>query len=437
MEELDLIHSVFSEEELNSVRLHPVLVALSGGADSVALLRLLLAVGCDCRALHCNFHLRGEESMRDERFVRELCERLEVPLMVRDFDVAAWQQNHGGSVEMACREMRYQWFEQERQRQQCGLIAVAHHADDQIETFFLNLMRGTGVRGLSGMKRLSGYIWRPLLGVTRGQLLHYLEAIGQDFVTDSTNAQNEYRRNRLRNSVLPIIENDFPNARARILDTMDNLNQDYSLFTTLVQQTLPTERHIPIDTLCCQPDASTLLYHRIRNLGFNRLQCGQAVEAASQARTGRQFVTDGYRLVVNRQSLDIEEINDQADVVIPVDLVTGLQSPIRMTVTRGDTPFSQLMCDGKLKVAFNSKLLNARNILLRHWRKGDRIKPFGMNGSKLVSDLFSDFKLDHADRQKAWLLEADGEIIWVVGYRASALYPVSRESQDYLLLSLV
>ena len=200
---------------------------------------------------------------------------------------------------------------------------------------------------------------------------------------------------------------------------------------------MPSERHIPIDTLCCQPDASTLLYHRIRNLGFNRLQCGQAVEAARQARTGRQFVADEYRLVVNRQSLDIEEINDQADVVIPVDLVTGLQSPIRMTVTRGDTPFSQLMCDGKLKVAFNSKLLNARNILLRHWRKGDRIKPFGMNGSKLVSDLFSDFKLDHADRQKAWLLEADGEIIWVVGYRASALYPVSRESQDYLLLSLV
>ena len=236
MEEQDLIHRVFSEEELNSVRLHPVLVALSGGADSVALLRLLLAVGCDCRALHCNFHLRGEESMRDERFVRELCERFEVPLMVRDFDVAAWQQNHGGSVEMACREMRYQWFEQERQRQQCGLIAVAHHADDQVETFFLNLMRGTGVRGLAGMKRLSGYIWRPLLGITRGQLLHYLEAIGQDYVTDSTNAQNEYRRNRLRNSVLPVIEHDFPNARARILDTMDNLNQDYNLFTTLVQQ---------------------------------------------------------------------------------------------------------------------------------------------------------------------------------------------------------
>ena len=437
MEEQDLIHRVFSEEELNSVRLHPVLVALSGGADSVALLRLLLAVGCDCRALHCNFHLRGEESMRDERFVRELCERFEVPLMVRDFDVAAWQQNHGGSVEMACREMRYQWFEQERQRQQCGLIAVAHHADDQVETFFLNLMRGTGVRGLAGMKRLSGYIWRPLLGITRGQLLHYLEAIGQDYVTDSTNAQNEYRRNRLRNSVLPVIEHDFPNARARILDTMDNLNQDYNLFTTLVQQVLPSERHIPIDTLCCQTDASTLLYHRIRNLGFNRLQCGQAVDAACQAHTGRQFVADGYRLVVNRQSLDIEQIDEQPDVVIPVDLMTGLQSPIRLTVTRGDTPFSPLMCDGKLKVAFNSKLLNARSIVIRHWRKGDRIKPFGMNGSKLVSDLFSDFKLDHADRQMVWLLEADGEIIWVVGYRASALYPVTCESQDYLILSLV
>ena len=184
----------------------PILVALSGGADSVALLRALHEAGCHSHAAHCNFHLRGDESMRDEQFVRDLCARLEIPLTVKDFDVAAWQQAHGGSVEMACRELRYAWFEQERERLQCSVIAVAHHADDQIETFFLNLLRGTGIKGLTGMSRLSGHIWRPLLVVSRQDILDYLFEIGQGYVTDSTNAQNDYRRNRLRNIVLPIVE---------------------------------------------------------------------------------------------------------------------------------------------------------------------------------------------------------------------------------------
>ena len=149
MNEEQFINRVLGAEDMASIKKGQILVTVSGGADSVALLRVLLAAGCNCRAAHCNFHLRGEESMRDERFVRDLCEQLGVPLTVKDFDVAAWQQEHGGSIEMACRELRYQWFDQELERQDCDRIAVAHHSDDQIETFFLNLLRGTGSKGLS------------------------------------------------------------------------------------------------------------------------------------------------------------------------------------------------------------------------------------------------------------------------------------------------
>ena len=433
----EFINKILNTEEASTVKGKHVLVALNGGADSVALLRALLMAGVNCRAAHCNFHLRGEESLRDEQFVRDLCQQLNVPLTVKDFDVAAWQLQHGGSVEMACRELRYTWFEQERQRQNCEFIAVAHHADDQVETFFLNLLRGTGLRGLTGMERISDHIWRPLLGITRDDILSYLKEIGQDYVTDSTNAQNDYRRNRLRNIVLPIIEQQFPHRRERILDTMGNLADDHELLMTLIQETLPDERHIDINSLLNQPHAPTLLYHRIRHLGFNREQCVQAIEAARQGNTGRKFPAKGHMLVVNRQSLDIEQNSTPKDIEIPLDFNNGIISPVTITISHRSTPFSPLMCDGKHVVAFNKQLLECQRIVLRHWRRGDRMKPYGMNGSKLLSDLFNDLKLDHADRQNVWLLEADGDILWVLGHRAAALYPVKKESQDYLIMRLI
>lgn len=438
MERGELLNRVKADnnDQLHTISHAPVLVALSGGADSVALLRILLDMGCQCHAAHCNFNLRGQESKRDEQFVRDLCEKLHVPLTVKSFDVPAYQQEHGGSVEMACRDLRYAWFEVERLAQGCALIAVAHHADDQIETFYLNLMRGTGLRGLTGMKRLNGKVWRPLLGVSRNDLLDYLAAIGQDFVTDSTNAQNNFRRNRLRNIVLPVIKQQFSHANERTLDTMNNLADDLELITTITTQLLPEEQHIERDQLTSHPQASTLLYHRIRHLGFNRDQCRQAVVALRDEHSGKLFQAAGYVMHINRHSIDIEQVTEREDIEIPIDLHADVLSPVDIMVSRNNAPFSPIMCDGKRKVAFNSSLLQCQHIVLRHWRRGDRIKPFGLKGSKLVSDIFADLKLDHKAKRDIWLMEADGEILWILGYRAAAHYPVDNESQDYLLLSL-
>lgn len=433
----EFLNKVFTPDDLQYLSGKQVLVTLSGGADSVALLRLLLEAGVNCHAAHCNFHLRGEESMRDERFVRDLCQRLDVPLAVKDFDVPAWQQEHGGSVEMACRDLRYAWFEQKLYQEGYELIAVAHHADDQVETFFLNLLRGTGLRGLTGMKRLNEGIWRPLLGVTRNEIIDYLADIGQDYVTDSTNAQNDYRRNRIRNTILPLIEQHFPNARARILDTMQNLVVDHELLEAVAEDYIDDYLSIDIEHFCKHPNASTLLYYRIRNLGFNRDQCRQAVEAARQGHSGAHFTVGDQVLAVNRNTLNVMPLNPELDVEIPIDLSEEqeIYSPFHLKVQRGGAPFSPRMCNGSVCVAFNTKLLDSHCILLRHWRRGDRFQPFGMNGTKLVSDLFNDRKLDYFARQNAWLLEADGKIIWVVGQRSSAHYPVEIGSQDYIILT--
>lgn len=437
MDSVTFLHKIKQEnnEELLLAHKSPVLVALSGGADSVALLRSLLTLGIDCHAAHCNFHLRGEESMRDEHFVRDLCKTHHVPLTVHDVDVAAWQREHGGSVEMACRESRYAWFEQERQRLGCTLIAVAHHSDDQVETFFLNLLRGTGTRGLAGMQRLNGNIWRPLLGISRQEIIGYLDSIGQDYVTDSTNAENDYRRNQLRNIVLPIIEKQFAHSHERIVDTMSNLRNDHDLLNTLVNDVLPDERHIDLGLLCSHSLASTLLYHRIRHMGFNRDQCDQAVSAGRDGRSGRQFTGKGFMLHVNRQSLDIEPISEEDNIEIPIDLTANVTTPVQLTISHNNAPFSPLMCNGKHTVAFSTELLECRRIVLRHWRQGDRISPYGLKGSKLVSDLFADLKLGHRAKRDAWILEADGNILWVLGYRASKLYTVMPESQDYILVN--
>ena len=202
-----------------------VLVALSGGADSVALLRILLSLGYRCHGVHCNFHLRGEESNRDERFVTELCHALGVPCEVVHFDTLAYAAEHKVSVEMAARELRYREFERLRQEHHLDVIAVAHHQDDAVETLLLNLIRGAGINGLTGMKVRNGPIVRPLLCLTRDEVVNYLEYLGQPYVTDSTNLTDMYARNKVRLQLLPLMEQINPAAKSNIMQAAMHLGE--------------------------------------------------------------------------------------------------------------------------------------------------------------------------------------------------------------------
>ena len=196
----------------------PVIVALSGGADSVALLAVLLRLGYDCRAAHCNFHLRGEESMRDMNHCRAVAEKLDVDLYVRDFDVSARRSAFPGeSVEMACRELRYNWFSDLLDRECAQAVAVGHHREDRAETFMLNLMRGAGIAGLTSMRPQSGNVVRPLLPFTRREIEDYVAQHGLTFINDSSNASDAHRRNRLRNNIFPALEAAFPGALDAVL----------------------------------------------------------------------------------------------------------------------------------------------------------------------------------------------------------------------------
>ncbi len=397
-----------------------VLVTLSGGADSVALLRCLLAMGCDCVAAHCNFGLRGEESERDMRFAEDLCHRLAVKLVTVRFDVEEYKHRHKVSTEMACRELRYEWFERMRIAERCSVIAVAHHADDNVETLFLNLFRGTGIAGLAGIQPRNGYIIRPLLCVGRADVETYLRALGQDYVTDSTNLETDFSRNKIRNVILPEIEKHFSAAKKGILHTLDNLAGDFAVWQDAVAEfersAVRTEAdgiHISRATLDTCPSPTTCLRPILARYGFN---ADQTADLVSADRVGAFFESDEWIAEVGREEIVVMPKAEDDDAV--EFSLGGVDCPgfLRFEVV-DNTPDFEFDKSGK-RAYFDADAVG-NTFVLRHWRKGDRFRPFGMKGSKKVSDYFNDRKFSLAQKRAARILEADGRVLWIVGERAS------------------
>lgn len=276
-----------------------VILGLSGGADSVALLHILKNIGVRIMAVHCNFHLRGEESDRDMNFCIELCRGLDVPLDIVHFDVPAYQNAHNVSLEVACRELRYEYFYRMLQETGFDRIAVAHHADDNIETLFLNLLRGCGIDGLRGMLPDANNVVRPLLLVTRAEILQYLDVIGQTYVTDSTNLQSDYRRNFIRNELLPLIETQWTGARKAITSTISNLRSDSEALDMLVARelgSLQDQSVLPYQVLKESAAPQWLLHKWLTRYGTktNIVREIMAAFTAGRPQTGKQWcVRDG------------------------------------------------------------------------------------------------------------------------------------------------
>lgn len=427
------------------------LAAVSGGVDSVVMLRALLDLGYKIEVAHCNFRLRGEESDRDENFVTELCSLLGLKLHIKHFDVTAYKVQNGASTEMACRKLRYDWFNELSLRRNLNGVIVAHNSDDQIETLWLNILRGSGIAGMAAMKPISGNILRPLLCVNRQQIEQYARQIGQQWVTDSTNLHNDYKRNRLRNVILPAVRQYFDAADKAMLHTIDNLSRCNTLYQTLINDI--RQRHVTRDNqgsieihlsdfiqrFINAGCAQTLLFELIKPFGLNSLQATEILSAYSSAQpSGKQFLSATHRAITGRGILFIMPIGNtqyrQQQWIIDPDNLSQL--PINITIeTIPTTEFSPKSADGCNTVCFSTQILDA-NLVLRHWQKGDRFQPFGMKGTRLISDLFSDLKLSPQQKSCTWLLTANGKIAWVVGLRSSALFPVSPNDTMLVRISL-
>lgn len=294
----------------------PVLVALSGGPDSVALAHILVRLGYPVTALHCNFHLRGDESGRDEAFARTFASQtLGIPFHKIDFDTAAYAARHHLSIEMAARSLRYAWFEEMRRTLDAHAIAVAHHRDDSVETLVMNLLRGSGLRGLTGIRPRNGYVVRPLLDVSRAEIMDWIEREGLRYVTDSTNLTDAYTRNFIRHQVIPLLEEINPAARVTLARSAAHLAAAEPLYESVIDEArrtvMTTPREVSVSKLYDFPSPETVLYELLRPFGFTRTVAAEVFRSLDKI-SGKQFYSPAYRLVKDRDRLLLVPLEKRA-----------------------------------------------------------------------------------------------------------------------------
>lgn len=423
-----------------------IIVGLSGGVDSMALLLSLKQAGCDIVATHCNFHLRGEESERDCLHCENVCEKLDIKLLVNDFDVESYRAANSVSIEMACRELRYNWWKSLIENGEADFIAVGHHREDNIETFFLNLLRGSGIAGLKGMLPVNGNVIRPLLSCTRSEIEQYVTSSGFTWVNDHTNYENEFKRNRLRNIILPIFEQEFPGATEGMAHSIDILRDNFALYSSLVRDTVDkyvsADGSVDVHKLVKKEKEPLVLLHEILpKLGLSHSQTKNLYQcvcnADSKTCSGQRFITPEGTFILERGILHKVTANFDNwsdETVIQINIPPF--SIKRMSIHDFK---SELMSSQKddYSIYFDPSVLeDTPTWSIRSWRRGDRFAPYGMKGTKLVSDIYSDAKYNFEQKQSVKILCRNGIPLWLIGLRASSHFKVTDISKEVIKLTL-
>ena len=416
-----------------------VILALSGGIDSMVLADLLLKAKVEFVAAHCNFHLRGEESDGDEKFVRDYAERNGIQCFVKHFETEKYVAEQGISIEMAARDLRYSWFEELRQQLNYDKIAIAHHADDQAETFFINLLRGAGLNGLKGMKPQNGVVIRPLLWASREQIRKYAVENHIVWREDHTNVESVYLRNRIRNQLLPVFDELQPKARQGLYKSLEHLSAENELYRELLQEKLGQIieyngdiQRIPHSAFLIQHSSFQLLFEWLRQYGFNTDQCHFIYDAIGTG-IGNQYCSPTHCVVIGRDDLQLSEIKEKTDDEIQIQIgEEEILSPIHLRFSKLEKTADFIINKSSDVAQLDADKLRFP-LALRHWRHGDRFCPLGMKGSKLLSDFFVDQKFSEFQKQNVWLLvSADGDILWVVGYRIDDRFKIVDDTKAVL-----
>lgn len=403
-----------------------LVVALSGGADSVALLRILLSLGYDCVAAHCNFHLRAAESDRDEDFVRKLCVGLSVPLEVVYFQTSDYARKNSLSIEMAARELRYGWFDEIRKKYGATCIAVAHHRDDSVETFLLNLSRGTGINGLKGIMPKNGFIVRPLLEAGRDDILEYLKRIGQDYVTDSTNLEDIYTRNKIRLDIIPLFKQINPSFCESVFETAQRLADVAAIYrqamNSSIERVMVSPDGMSIEKLLCEVSPQAVLYEWLSPLGFNSSQIKDVMRSLKST-SGKMFFSNDWVLLRDREQLLLRERNaGEEDYRLNVRMFSvesGFEVPKCNNIAYID---ADKLC-GELK--------------LRKWKSGDKFVPFGMKGFKKVRDYLRDRKLSLFEKENVMVVTSGEEIVWLVNERTDNRFRIDSKTVNVVEIEVL
>ncbi len=420
-----------------------LLLAVSGGVDSVVLCELCKQAGYNFVMAHCNFQLRGEKSERDELFVKALAEKYGMPVFVKKFNTKQIAAEQKKSIETAARDLRYSWFhELAKTEHSLNHILTAHHADDNIETVTMNFFRGTGIAGVRGMLPRQGKIIRPLLFARRKELETFVAAFNLEFVTDETNFENDYTRNFFRNKILPLVTESYPEAAKNILHNIRRLRETELLYQQAIDlhkhklvEKKGNEIHIPVLKLNKTKPLQTILYEIIKDFDFTAHQVVEVI-ALLESETGKYIQSNTHRIIKNRKWLIITPNNsaDAENILIEAEDKT-------IHFEAGILKFEKVaITNFKLSTGSDIAQLDATTIqfplLLRKWKQGDYFYPLGMKKKKKLSRFFIDQKLSLPQKESTWVIEMDKKIIWVVGMRIDDRFKVIDSSKSILKIAL-
>lgn len=413
-------------------------LAVSGGLDSMVLLHLLQRLPYEIAVLHCNFQLRGLESFGDQNFIQDYCDQNKIPVFVTQFDTEAFAKDYKLSTQVAARELRYSWFYELLEEKNFDYIATAHHADDNLETFIINLTRGTGLDGLTGIPEENDKIIRPLLPFSREEILKYAEENKIEWREDSSNASNKYLRNKIRHDLVPILKEINPNFLNAFQKTQSYLQESKEMVedaSIMIYQQVAKEMgddiHFDLNQLKKLPNYKSYLYQWLNEFGFS---AWNDIYDLVEGQSGKQVLSEEFRLLKNRETLILSPILETAEKE---------EFQIEANDTEVNFPLNLRLCQvDDITIDSNRAIfVDAEKIrfplILRKWNEGDVFQPFGMHGkSKKVSKLFKDEKLSLIDKEKTWILSSDNQIVWVVGIRQDERFKIKNTTNKILKIEL-
>lgn len=427
-----------------------VIVAISGGIDSVVLGHLFLSIGQCLEMVHCNFMLRGAESDRDEAFVEQLANQWQIPLHRRSFDTRAYAEERRLSIQLAARQLRYAYFEELRlllsQKGEAVLIATAHHANDAVETLLMNLFRGTGIDGLRGIPVKNGSVIRPLLFAQKHEIEAYSRQHQLSWVNDSSNEQEDYTRNYIRHTILPSVKKQFPAVVQNIHDSMRVFRDVSTLYHEAVEKRLKKIvviqkdlQKIPLLRLEKMGQASTVLFEWLKPYGFTEGQIGEVMKLF-HAGNGSYVASGAYRIIRNRAWLVLAPMAPEpAHLQIADALPFGVVLSEGKKLTIGEImPLSEMKEIPRLPL--HEALLDATDLklplIIRPWKQGDYFYPLGMAKKKKVARFLIDQKVSTMDKEHVWVVESNKRICWVIGYRIDERFKITHNTRQVIRLSV-
>ena len=410
------------------------LLAVSGGMDSIVMADLYYRASYPAAIAHCNFKLRAEESDEDQAFVRRLAETYNLPFYTKNFDTQGYASQNGISIQMAARELRYNWFEELLEDSSLKLVAAGHHLDDAIETFFINLMRGSGIRGIHGILPRQNNLVHPLLFATRREIDVYLKQNKLSYREDSSNLSHKYTRNKIRHQLLPALEEMQDDYRQIFRGNFERIRQSEEIFKQKVKEEFEKvhqikgdEVYFDIDKLRKLEPVETYLYEFLAPYNFHYREI-KKIAVALDSIPGKKFYSETHVLIKDRRYLIVTKRKTGEPESFTVDEEdTYLSAPVSMRITK-HAYTSDFVISGKTSVAMLDYDKLQFPLKLRRWKQGDRFQPLGMKHMKKLSDFFIDNKLSVLDKEKIWVLQSGMDIVWVVNHRIDERYKITNNT---------